>query len=409
MLMEENVKKVLFVIPYLVEGGTERALSNITTFFPDDWQIDILVNDRKNAAYSFKGNIIELGFKGKPKTASVFFQAKVFFKRTRRLRQLKKRGDYQACVSFLDSANVANILSGKSFCKVIVSVRNSLVQQSRLPQYKYVVNPLVRLCYNYADKVIAVSKGIEAELKNNFGLKSGKMLTIENGYDFSIIEKQSRERLSKREINLFEGKKIVTTTGRLTNQKGQWHLIRAFSEVVKHVSDVLLVIIGSGELEDYLKELSMACHLEEHVYFTGHVSNPYKYLRCTDVFVLPSLYEGFPNALAEAVCMGLPCIATDFRTGARELLAPDMDLLGEEIRCVTEVQYGILTPVCSGKYYKGMQEPLELAEDLLADAVCNLIRDADKQVLYQEKSKRRGENLKIEAIISKWIGVIEEP
>ena len=86
-----------------------------------------------------------------------------------------------------------------------------------------------------------------------------------------------------------------------------------------------------------------------------------------------------------------------------------MDLLGEEIRCVTEVQYGILTPVCSGKYYKGMQEPLELAEDLLADAVCNLIRDADKQVLYQEKSKRRGENLKIEAIISKWIGVIEEP
>lgn len=402
------MKKVLFVIPYLVEGGTERALSNITTFFPDDWQIDILVNDKKNAAYSFRGNIIELGFTGKPRISSVFFQAKVFFKRTKRLKQLKKNGGYQVCISFLDSANVANILSGKSFCKVIVSVRNSLIQQSKLPQYKYIVNPLVRLLYNYADKVIAVSRGVELELQENFGLRSDRIFTIENGYDFSAMEKQSREMLSEREINLFEGKKIVTTTGRLTSQKGQWHLIRAFSEVVKHAPDTLLVIIGSGELEDYLKDLSKACGLEEFIYFTGHAPNPYKYLRHTDVFVLTSLYEGFPNALAEAVCMGLPCIAADFRTGARELLAPGMDLLGEEVQCVTEAQYGILAPVCSGKRYKGVQEPLEKAERLLADAIYSLLADEKKQSLYQEKSRQRGEDLKIESTISKWLGVIEE-
>lgn len=402
------MKKVLFVIPYLVEGGTERALSNITTFFPSDWQIDILVNDKKNAAYPFRGNIIELGFKGEPRTGSVLFQAKVFFKRTRRLKQLKKSGGYQACISFLDSANVANILSGKSFCKVIVSVRNSLVQQGKLPQYKYVVNPLVRLFYNYADKVIAVSKGVELELQENFGLRSDRLFTIENGYDFSVIDKQRQEMLSEQEINLFKGKKIITTTGRLTNQKGQWHLIRAFSEVVKRAPDTLLVIIGSGELEDYLKDMSKAYGLEKNIYFTGHAPNPYKYLWCTDIFVLTSLYEGFPNALAEAVCMGLPCIATDFRTGARELLAPDMDLLGEEVECVTEAQYGILTPVCSGKRYKDIQEPLEKAECFLTDAVYSLLADENKQALYQEKSRQRSEDLKIEAAINKWLNVIGE-
>lgn len=402
------MKKILFVIPYLVEGGTERALSNITTFFPDDWQIDILVNDKKNAAYPFRGNIVELGFRGKPKIDSVLFQAKVFFKRTRRLKQLKKSGGYQACVSFLDSANVANILSGKSFCKVVVSVRNSLVQQGKLPQYKYVVNPLVRLFYNYADKVIAVSKGVELELQENFGLRSDRLFTIENGYDFSVIDKQRKEMLSEQEINLFKGKKIITTTGRLTNQKGQWHLIRAFSEVVKRAPNTMLVIIGSGELEDYLKDLSKAYGLGKNIYFTGHAPNPYKYLWCTDIFVLTSLYEGFPNALAEAVCMGLPCIATDFRTGARELLAPDMDLLGEEVECVTEAQYGILTPVCSGKRYKDTQEPLEKAECFLADAVYSLLADENKQALYQEKSRQRSEDLKIEAAINKWLNVIGE-
>lgn len=401
------MKKVLFVIPYLVEGGTERALSNITTFFPDDWQIDILVNDKKNAAYPFKGNIIELGFKGEPRTGSVLFQAKVFFKRTRRLKQLKKSGGYQACISFLDSANVANILSGKSFCKVIVSVRNSLVQQGKLPQYKYVVNPLVRLFYNYADKVIAVSRGVELELKENFGLRSDRLFTIENGYDFSVIEQQKQEMLTEQETKLFKGKKIITTTGRLTNQKGQWHLIRAFNEVVKRAPDTLLVIIGSGELEDYLKDMSKAYGLEKNIYFTGHAPNPYKYLCCTDVFVLTSLYEGFPNALAEAVCMGLPCIATDFRTGARELLAPDMDLLGEEVQCVTETQYGILTPVCSGKRYKDIHEPLEKAECFLADAVCSLLADENKRDEYQQRSLQRRETLDINAVVNKWVKVIE--
>ena len=402
------MKKVLFVIPYLVEGGAERALSNITTHFPPEWHIDILVNDDTVDDYSYKGTILTLGFTGKMRTDSVLFQFRVFLRRVRRLRDLKKNGDYQACVSFLDSANIANVLSGRRYCRTVLSVRISLKQSAVKPQYKYVVNPLVKALYGFADKIVAVSAGIREELIVDFGLKKENIITIENGYNMERIRLQCEEKLGDQQERILYDKKIIATTGRLSLQKGQWHLIRAFSEVVKRVPNALLMIIGSGELENYLKDLSKAYELGDQVYFTGHVANPYKYLNWADVFVLPSLYEGFPNALAEAMCMGLPCIATDFRTGARELLAPDMDLLGERVRCVKETQYGILTPVCSGKLYRDVDGPLEQSEQFLADAVCSLLLDEDKQKVYSRKSKLRGEDLKVEAAVDKWLDSIDE-
>lgn len=404
----EKMKKVLFVIPYLVEGGAERALSNITTHFPSEWHIDILVNDDTVVDYSYKGTVLTLGFTGKMKTDSVLFQFRVLLRRVRRLRNLKKNGDYQACVSFLDSANIANILSGRRYCRTVLSVRISLRQAVIRPQYKYVVNPLAKALYGFADKIVAVSAGIEEELITDFGLKKQNIVTIENGYNTEEIQLQCEEKLSDQQEKLLYGKKVVATTGRMSLPKGQWHLIRAFSEVVKKIPNALLMIIGSGELENHLKALSVSYGLEDQVYFTGHAANPYKYLNRADIFVLPSLYEGFPNALAEAMCMGLPCIATDFRTGARELLAPNMDLNGERVRCVTEVQYGMLTPICSGKLYGDVDEPLEQSEQFLADAVCSLLLDEDKQKVYSGKSRLRGESLKIEQVVDKWLDIIGE-
>lgn len=293
----KKMKKVLFVIPYLVEGGAERALSNITTHFSPEWDIDILVNDDKIVDYSYNGTVLTLGFTGEMKTDSVLFQFRVLLRRVRKLRNLKKNGNYQACISFLDSANIANVLSGRRYCRTILSVRISLIQSAIKPQYKFVVNPLVKALYGFADKVVAVSEGIRQELIADFGLKKEKVITIENGYNMEEIWTQREEGLSNQQEELLSGKKIIATTGRLSRQKGQWHLIRAFSEVVKKVPNALLIIIGSGELENYLKDLSKSYGLEDRVYFTGHASNPYKYLKKADVFVLPSLYEGFPNAL----------------------------------------------------------------------------------------------------------------
>lgn len=401
------MKRILFLISYLDKGGTERALSNITTHFPQEWDIDILVNDNRVIDYPFRGRILTLGITERPQTSSIFFQLKVLLKRVKRLRKLKKQGNYQACVSFLDSANVANILSGKRYCRVIVSVRSSLMQSAQLPQYKYIVNPLARLLYNSADKVVAVSKGVEFELKELFHIKSSKLSVIENGYDLHDIQRLAKEELTDKEKELFEKNVVIATIGRLSAPKGQWHLVRAFAEVVKRVPNAFLMIIGSGELEKYLKELCQKCKVGDQVCFTGYVSNPYKYLNASDIFVLPSLYEGFPNALAEAVCLELPCIATDFRTGAREILAPDMNGVGKQIESVIEAEYGILTPICSGTQYSDLNRPLESSERYLAEAMIKLLKDEEKRKEYSQRSKKRRETLSIDMAIDKWIKVVQ--
>ncbi len=146
----------------------------------------------------------------------------------------------------------------------------------------------------------------------------------------------------------------------------------------------------------------------ENIYFAGFVPNPYKYMSRSDVFVFPSLYEEFPNALAEAVCLGLPCVAADFHTGAREILAPDMVEGDNVVENVMEVAYGMLTPVCSGKYYKDMSEPLEPAEKCLEQAVTRMMTNEKKMSEYGEKSRQRSESLKIDAVVNKWVQVIEK-
>jgi len=401
------VKRVLFVIPYMSEGGAERALSNITTHFPTDWDIDILLNDDKVIDFPLRGNILTLGLTEEPRTGSVIFQFKVFLKRVKKLRKLKKNGGYKACISFLDSANIANILSGKKYCKVILSVRNSLVQSARMPQYRYIVNPLVKVLYNRSDGVVAVSKGLKNELVENFKLKEKKVIAIENGYDLDSINRQAEEKLDEDNIRLLSGHKLVVTTGRLTDQKGQWHLIRAFASIAEQLSDTLLVIVGAGELEVYLKGMVKEGNLEDRVVFTGHVNNPYQYERQGDIFVLPSLYEGFPNALAEAVCLGMPCIATDFRTGAREILNPNIDVQGKGVENIVEAEYGILVPVCSGRRYVSLKEPLEYQEECLANAIVLLLTKEEIKKQYKRKSEERRNGLSIDATIKKWIDFIQ--
>lgn len=406
-MRELNNKHVLFVIPYLANGGAQRALSNITLHFPEEWDIDILVNSDRYMSYPYRGNIISLEINEKPKTSSVLFQFKVFVKRAVKLYGLKRKKRYAACISFLDSANIANILSGKKYCKVIVSVRCSLIHPANSWQYRYIVNPLVKLLYNNSDKVVAVSKGVAKELVQYFHLQQSKVVAIENGYDVNEIRNLSlcKQGINKDILLANNGKKVIITSGRLSDQKGQGHLIRAFSRVCRQVQDSVLVILGMGPLEGYLKQLAVKNNIEDKVFFAGFTRNPFYHIAKADVFVLPSLYEGYPNSLAEAVCCGIPCIATDFQTGAREILAPQLFGKDNRIDHMVLSEYGILTPVCSGKKYSG-GELLEEAEEVLADAMILLLQDKEKNAYYRTKSMERRRELGIGKVVRQWVELL---
>lgn len=402
--MGDRMKKVLFVISSLGVGGAQRALAEITKHLPEDWKIDILLNGRQPIEFEYRGNLLFLGMDKKPNMSSILFHAKLLYKRVAMLRKLKKSGRYDACISFLDSANVANILTKNAKCKTIISARSTLSKQAKMPQYKYIVNPLAKILYNQADCIVAVSNGVRRDLVEQFGLAEEKVVVIENGYDIARMQMLGEQGLNADESSFLQNRRVVINVGRLSDAKAQWHLLRAFADVAAKIDDAVLVIVGGGELETYLRKVAARLGITDRVLFTGYSKNPYKYLRRSDVFVLPSLYEGFPNALAEAMCMGVPCIATDFQFGARELLAPALVESENVISTMAKLEYGIITPCCSGKRLVG--EDLEPEERTLADSICEMLVDDNTHRHYTEMSKLRSKDLGIERVVEKYESII---
>lgn len=400
------MNKVLFCIPYLYGGGSERALSNITTHFPDDWDIDILCNSDTKIGYEYRGNIISLGCERPDNVMSIWFQFKVFLKRCKKLRELKKQNGYKACISFIDSANIANVLSGKKHCKVFVSVRTSLKKSAYLPQYKYIVNPLARLFYNHANQVIAVSEGVKKELIEYVKISSGKITVIRNGYDIAEIENKAKDITDEDIVSRIRKHPTVINVGRLDNAKGQWHLIRAFNKVLETIPEALLVIVGDGGQREYLDSLIDDYNLKDKVIITGFASNPFQYVDSAKVFVMSSIFEGYPNALCEAICLGIPCIAADFISGAREIIAPQLVGTEDQVLEALDSEYGIIIPNLTGEHYKA-SDSLDVPESIMADAIIDVLQNEEKREQLRQKSMKRRENLSINSFIDEWMGCID--
>lgn len=393
----KSMRRVLFVISTLDTGGAQRAVSNITTHFPENIEIDILLNDCQSISFPYSGNILDLGFEPKADKTGLVYQLRVLFRRIRKLKSLKKTGEYVACYSFLDSANFANILSGNKQCKVIVSVRSNLSNTAKtMPKYKYIVNPLVRALYNKADYVVAVSEGSNRDLNCTFGIASEKLVTIYNGYDIDEIVAKSQSILGEEEQKWFEGSPyVIVTMGRLGREKGQNLLIRALPELVKRypLKDIRLLLVGDGPEKESLQKLAVEVDVEDRIIFSGFQENPFRLLPHCDVFVLPSLFEGFPNALAEAMACGLPVIGSDCESGMREILAPGTDI-DYHTQTTEYVEYGVLVKTGS--------------EDSIIEAISRFIDEPNVAAEYADKSKTRVKDFSIEAVVEKWVNLVNE-
>ena len=170
--------KLLLVVSSLSEGGAQRVASNLMVGLAREDHVDILLNDTEDITYPYKGRIFDLGFKAEADKGKLLYQLKVFCKRFYRLSSLKRKENYDAVISFLDSANIVNILTGKKNSKVVVTVHSKLSASGFDWRYKYIVFPLVRLLYDRADYVVAVSKGVEEDLRHKLGCSGKNLMTI---------------------------------------------------------------------------------------------------------------------------------------------------------------------------------------------------------------------------------------
>lgn len=390
------MKKILFVISTLNTGGAQRAFANMSLGLPDGWQADFLLNDSENICYPYHGNIISLGVKPQKDKTKFTYQLKVFAKRYRTLKRLKSSGEYAACISGLASANAVNVLTGKKNCKTIISFRIFMSKVASGDGVKgWIKKVSTKWLANCADCVVAVSESMRRDLIQNFGVVQQKAYTIYNGYPLNQIQEMALEPLSEEQKKWFQNSDyIITTVGRLDEQKDHKCLIQAFRKVVNLHANARLLILGEGPLQNELQELIGKLELEQNVILCGFQTNPYKIVVCSDCFILSSLYEGFPNTLAESLCLGIPAISTDCDSGAREILAPDTEISCKIKDSIEIGEYGILCPVGNCEQ--------------MAQAMETILNDSNLQDHYKKKSLERANQLSIDKMMEQWIALIEQ-
>ncbi|NLD95439.1 MAG: glycosyltransferase, partial [Fibrobacter sp.] len=204
---------------------------------------------------------------------------------------------------------------------------------------------LARVFYPRADAVVAVSKGVASDLVEKVGVPKSIVRVIYNPTVDEEIFSLMRERASHPWLG-DEGPPVLLSVGRLTAQKRFDVLLRAVSIVRRH-RPVRAIILGDGGERSRLGSLAGELGLGDCVSLPGLEKNPYSYMARARLYVMSSAWEGFPNALVEALACGLSVVSTDCPSGPREILA--VNELGAG-------SYGTLVPV---------DDPQMLAEGIL--------------------------------------------
>lgn len=385
---------IMIVINDLTGGGAERVATNLASELSKTENVVMVVENISNNTYGSTVRTIDLHLKHKR------FDSKILriIRFSKRLKVLKKQLNITHSISFMQRCNLPNILS-KYNDMVIVSIRNHLSAEYK-NGYRMGKN---RFILKRADKVVALSKMVKFDLINNYHISPNKINVIYNpSYRKQISEEIISGSISDYEfdiLNKHKGK-IVLTAGRLEEQKGQWHLIRAFSKVVEKIPDAILIILGKGRYENYLKKIIDELGLANKIYLFGYKKNPYIYMKKADIFCFTSLFEGLGNILLECMACSLPIISVDCPYGPKELLAPSLDITKFVDKTVYG-EYGILTPPIDGTKYNA-KDPLIKAEKEISNAIIKLISDKKMKMHYAQKSLERSEDFDVDDITRQW-------
>lgn len=391
-------KNAAFIIPSLKNGGAERVLSTISMNLDENINQYIFTWNGKEPDYDFNGEIVEIDIQN---STSLIKNINVLFKRVKEVKKYKKQYNIDTCISHLEGPNIVNLLS-KGNEKTVITVHN-FQSKERTGLYGFIFRTLMRLLYNRADKIVAVSNAIKEDLANNFNINEEKIEVIYNPFDCKSIEELATEELEEEYKEIFEND-VIINVGRLTKQKGQWHLIKSFYELKKLYKDIKLVILGKGELEDELKELVEILNLNKDVFFLGYHKNPFKFIKNSKVFALTSLYEGFPMCLAESMICGTPIVSVDCKSGPREML----DIKNIENKDVIQfVDYGVL--VDNFKENKVLiNYKISKDEKDFARAINTLINNNEYYDKYSKLGNKRAYEFDLKNIIVKWHNLIIE-
>ena len=353
-------KKILFIVSSLkVGGGAEKSVTLLAKGLSEYYDVELLTFYDFQHEYPYDGKRASFGYAYSSFALTKLFR--FFFLFPMRLKSFLQQNNYDLVVSNAEDANLITLVTKKYYFDFpLWCVIRSNVFSKDNPYYRF------SGLHKYADKLVVLTKELQR-------LTPYPSTVIANALDLSNLEELKSEEVEEK--SLFE-KKTIIMVGRLSKAKNhKW-----FFDVFKELTDVNLVLLGSGDLEaeliEYAKDIP-------NIHFLGVKKNVYAYLAKADVFVLPSIYEGMPRALMEALACGCVCVANDCKTGPRELLGVDLD---EKITTYKKTKYGYLVP------FDNKQEFIRALQD----------------ALYNSKNIKPDNRFSLNKIITKWRHEIEK-
>ena len=370
----------MLIVPMLDQGGLERVCAATAQLLKKEYAVHLVVFNGTGMIYDVSGvDLTDLHLGAVDGRIGKVINV---FRRVKRVRKLKKKLGTQLSYSFGPTANLVNVLS-----------KHKDVTWAGIRGYGALSGKRsMKLICSLADRVISCTKVMEQQIEQQFHPK--KSAAVYNPCDIGQIKKQSMLDTAPEFDSFFARKgKIVVSMGREHDVKGFWHLIKAVSLVRRDVPDVRLMIVGAGDYSDY-KTLAKELGMDRDVLFTGVQSNPFALLKKADVYALTSESEGFPNALIEAMAVGIPCVSVNCLTGPAEILHGDYEKCSDE-NLTVHADYGILTGVFHGS--KDMDATrFTTEEERFAAALKTLLGDEALYRRYKEAAQKRAGDFGIE-------------
>ncbi len=292
------MKKICFIINSLGGGGAERVISVLASNLCKEFDVYIVLLINNNfIAYDIDKTVKIIQLDKYSNKIQQLFKTPVDLAKT------MKKINADLYISFCTMENVMSLLANiKARRKLIISERNS----PKTEQINHIFKILRKFLYPKADGYVFQTNDAKQYYSNGIQKKS---YVIPNPVKYELPDAA------------YGSTKKICSVGRLFEQKNYPLLITTFSKFLKKYPDYNLEIYGKGSEEDSLKKLVSDLKITDRVYFKGFSQNVHDCIKDADFFVMTSNYEGMPNALLEALAMGLPCISSDCPVGGpKELI-----------------------------------------------------------------------------------------
>lgn len=363
------MKRILIIQESLNVGGAETLLTSILPYIDSSkYEINLLLLHKGGSL----NDLLPSNVKVKCYFSNAFkyylWRAMLYFGIFLNYYSIKDK-EYDSILSFLEGPSCVvhwRLLKGGK--RNVTWVHTDFLRNHWSSKY-FFNSRNEYLFYSKMSKIVFVSHAAKFNFKKVYNVDDSIIEVLTNAVDGNnIVEKSKLIKLNKEKFT-------VCNVGRLDVAKRQERIVNIARYIIDKGYDFHFWIVGSGKEEERLKAFIKKRRVENNVFLKGYQSNPYPFMKYSDVFILTSDYEGYPMALCEALCLGKPIVSTKV-TGAEELLSNGVGILCDK------------------------------DEKLLADALIELYENSEKRLNMENNALLASRKFSLETYINKFIGIL---